>query len=160
MWYVNDAVGLLTFWVLQKLAFVCSVIQFVFFSFGTCAKQLHKKTRIKSKSGFWPMVASYGNIPLFMPSILILLCTYDAVLNASAQYFFALLPSFSIHWTISQKVRLRLSAMPFFRVVRYSKLLDTFSMHTILTFFLFLYSPPLLLGRRFDYDFSLRDISL
>ncbi len=43
------------------------------------------------------MVASYGDIPLFMPSILILSRTYAAVLNAYTQYFFVILLSFSMH---------------------------------------------------------------
>lgn len=56
---------------------------------------------------------SYIDIPLFMPSILILLHTYTTVLNASVHYIFVILLSFSMHRTTSHNVRLRRSAIPF-----------------------------------------------
>ncbi len=85
-----------------------------------------------------------------MPSILILLRTYAAVLNSYAQYFFAILR------TISHKVRLRRSAMSFCSGL-YGTVnsWDTFSSPHNTDIFIFVFAI-FVTAQAFDYDYSLR----
>jgi hypothetical protein len=102
------------------------------------------------------MVASYGGIPLFMPSISILLRRYAVVFNASARYYFAIWLSFSTHRTIAHKVRLRRSALSFSSAL-YGTVnsWDIFSLSHNSDIFIFVFTA-VVTSQVFDYDFSLR----